>query len=566
VTAVVIRGDARCLPLPDACVDLIVTSPPYHNLRAYTDGGERYEGQIGSEGSAAEYLAALWECTREWMRVLKPSGSIFVNLGDSYSSGHSGDDYPGCRYGPSHAGAPAKWTQANAMWLAGVLDCEGSVSARVFTNDSGGESVVAWMRVTMMDRQVCDRISEITGVGRQFQDKRGAYTWHAASQQVRYVLERIWPYLLIKQRQALAAIELCRHVADRNARGAWSPLTADDLAYRRRIVEAIRTWNKRDDYPWEPPRVRPVPLPHSEGGPAAKSLRDLPHRYAIGCVDDLGLIKRAEVCWSKVNGLPESVQDRVRRSHEFLFHFTRLPRYYAAVDEIREPQQLSPGVKPPGNRNPSSRDVRPTEVRPHFAMSGRPEYNPLGKLPGSVWNIPSQPLIVPAHLGVDHFASFPMELPRRCVLGWSPPGVCTACGEGRRPVVDKGLSVNHVQRNAYLPGSINGHPRWDVPVGADRVVGATSATITGYACACPQPDAPVRPAVVLDPFGGTGTTALVAAAYGRTGISVDMSGDYSRLARWRTTDPGERAKAMMVAKPPPVPDGQVSLFDDWEAV
>ena len=95
---------------------------------------------------------------------------------------------------------------------------------------------------------------------------------------------------------------------------------------------------------------------------------------------------------------------------------------------------------------------------------------------------------------------------------------------------------------------------------------AGRTAITGYACACPQPDAPTRPAVVLDPFGGTGTTALVAAAYGRTGISVDMSGDYSRLARWRTTDPGERAKAMMVAKPPPVPDGQGSLFDDWEAV
>jgi len=39
------------------------------------------------------------------------------------------------------------------------------------------------------------------------------------------------------------------------------------------------------------------------------------------------------------------------------------------------------------------------------------------------------------------------------------------------------------------------------------------------------------------------------------------SSAYSRLARWRTTDPAERAKAMMVAKPPPVPDGQVSLFD-----
>src|SRR5258708_28559705 len=63
--------------------------------------------------------------------------------------------------------------------------------------------------------------------------------------------------------------------------------------------------------------------------------------------------------------------------------------------------------------------------------------NPLGKLPGSVWDIPSQPLTVPASLGVDHFAAFPMKLPRRCILGWSPPGVCSACGQGRRPVVDK---------------------------------------------------------------------------------------------------------------------------------
>ena len=37
------------------------------------------------------------------------------------------------------------------------------------------------------------------------------------------------------------------------------------------------------------------------------------------------------------NSLPESVTDRCRSSHEYLFHFTVLPRYYAAVDEIREP-------------------------------------------------------------------------------------------------------------------------------------------------------------------------------------------------------------------------------------
>ena len=73
---------------------------------------------------------------------------------------------------------------------------------------------------------------------------------------------------------------------------------------------------------------------------------------------------------------------------------------------------------------PAERHARETERRPH-AASRTPACNPLGKLPGCVWEIPSQPLTVPAHLGVDHFAAFPMELPRRVILGWSPPGMCT---------------------------------------------------------------------------------------------------------------------------------------------
>ena len=89
---------------------------------------------------------------------------------------------------------------------------------------------------------------------------------------------------------------------------------------------------------------------------------------------------------------------------------------------------------------------------------------------------------------------------------------------------------------------------------------APEATITGYACACPQPDAPTRPAIVADPFGGTGTTALVASVLGRDGFSFDRSADYCRLARWRVTDPGERARAMQVPKPPPAMDGQDTLF------
>ena len=96
--------------------------------------------------------------------------------------------------------------------------------------------------------------------------------------------------------------------------------------------------------------------------------------------------------------------------------------------------------------------------------------------------------------------------------------------------------------------------------GTGLVVGNTLATITGYACACPDTSAPATPGVVLDVFGGTGTTALVADVLGRDGITVDLSADYCRLAEWRTTDPKQRAKAARVEAVEPVSDNQPDLF------
>ena len=403
----ILRGNALALALADESVDLIVTSPPYFGLRSYQDGGEHYAGQIGDEPTPAEFVDALIAATAEMVRVLKPSGSIWVNLGDKYASGGR----------------------------------------------------------TSYDR------TDING-------ERG---------------------------------------------GASRP----------------------------------------QDGARPKSLLGIPWRYAIRCIDDLGLILRAEVIWSKPNGLPESVTDRVRRSHETWFHFTKEPRYFSAVDEIREEHTTTGRVSGKG----SGQRLGSVMLAPQTLLDDQ-QYNPLGKLPGSVWTIPTQPLTVPAHLGVDHFAAFPMEWPRRIILGWSPVGVCTACGEGRRPV--------------SVRDPID--PRFQSP----------PTRITGYACACPaptvereirefdhhsgemvtrvvevsdptwQPIAPTTPAVVLDPFGGTGTSALVASVLGRHGISVDMSADYCRLAEWRTTDPDQIARAMQVDKPARQVDGQADLFDYLE--
>jgi len=400
------------LPLADESVDLVVTSPPYFALRSYTDGGEHYEGQIGSEATPQAFLEALWAVTTECVRVLKPSGSLWVNLGDKYSG-----------------------VQPVAMRNGG-LDRPRSTEA--------------------------------------------------------------------------------------NAK-----ITAKNVDF----------------------------------GIPAKSLMLLPQRYAIGCIDQLGLICRAEVIWSKPNGLPESVTDRVRRSHEQWFHFTKEPRYFSAVDEVREAHEHD--ESPNARRGPSGPNRGTVTGRTHDdgAAVGNFNHSPLGKLPGSVWTIPTEPLRVPDHLGVDHFAAFPSEWPRRIILGWSPSGVCVACGEGRRPVVAKELAVDHVQRRTRgLMDANNVATSGSHGVTEAGTVGSTVATITGYACACPDTTAPTRPAVILDPFAGTGTVPAVAHILGRHGIGIDLSADYLRLAEWRCNDPGLRAKVLRVDKPKAVPDGQLDIF------
>lgn len=406
----IIRGNALSLPLADDSVDLVVTSPPYFGLRSYQDGGEHYSGQIGDEPTPAEFVDTLIAATAEMVRVVKPSGSIWVNLGDKY------------------AGGGGTWAKAEG----------GDLYARPGQVGTGGKS-----------------------------------------------------------------------------------------------------WGHRP-----------------------KTLIGIPWRYAIRCIDDLGLILRANVIWSKPNGLPESVTDRVRRSHEDWFHFTLNPRYYSAVDEIREAH----GTGPRYAQKATGREVPGLPTQSNLGAGGshltEANYNPLGKLPGSVWTIPTEPLHVPDHLGIDHFAAFPTEWPRRIIQGWSPRGICVECGEGRRPVTLTDLGTKERETPAYTLHGVNGsgrHGQGSSTLGSR----GSSATITGEACACPEPTAPTRPGTVLDPFGGTGTTALVAHALGRHGISVDMSADYCRLAGWRTTDPKQLAKAARreYVAPREQAEGQLDLLE-----
>jgi site-specific DNA-methyltransferase (adenine-specific) len=79
----IIRGDALTVlrRLPSSSVDVALTSPAYFRLRDY-----QVEGQLGMESSISEWVDRLLEVCDELARVLRPTGSLVLNLGDSYSS------------------------------------------------------------------------------------------------------------------------------------------------------------------------------------------------------------------------------------------------------------------------------------------------------------------------------------------------------------------------------------------------------------------------------------------------------------------------------------------------
>lgn len=73
--------------LPAECVDCCVTSPPYYALRDYG-----CDGQIGQEDTPQAYIDRLAEVFMEVHRVLKPTGTLWLNIGDSYcGTGSKGD-------------------------------------------------------------------------------------------------------------------------------------------------------------------------------------------------------------------------------------------------------------------------------------------------------------------------------------------------------------------------------------------------------------------------------------------------------------------------------------------
>jgi len=520
---VIVRGNALQIPLADESCDLIVSSPPYWSLRAYQDNGESLEGQLGSEETPQAFIDNLMLVMAECWRVLKPSGSCFINLGDKFSNsgGHNN-----ATLGVPHVGASPKSTLNNGggrkmkalaeAERVGLQQATRRNAPDRYNQNSGGIRAKSLMGLPWRFAIACIDAGWILRSEIIFSKLNGLP--ESVVDRVRRSHEQI--FHLTKQGKYFASVDEIRTKKS----GSITKWNGDSVSCQR--CGLPRAMDVGNGSPERPPKGT-----ESSGSTGVQSLLTGSHMNSGSDQSPLDFKSTIYAETEDASGISKPSQSEKISCEETL---SPLPTH----------------AKPIAAMGTHSTKPIPTEFQTaaecavcacEQATGGFIGETSLGSLPGSVWQIPSEPLIVPdwateKYNLPSHFAAFCQEIPRRIILGWSPNGICTVCGEGRRPVVDK----SYLSIGDKFKGGTETEGRHN---SGKRMGDGIEATITGYACACPDDQALTRPAVILDPFGGTGTTALVAEALGRKAISLDLSADYSRLAKWRVESSGHGKKA-----------------------
>jgi len=150
------------------------------------------------------------------------------------------------------------------------------------------------------------------------------------------------------------------------------------------------------------------------GEPGPKNLYGLPWRVAFALQDE-GWTLRNAIIWNKPNAMPESVTDRLSTRYEHVFLFSKSRRYRFELDPIREPSASRRTGSTWRQRKAAGEPSR-HGLAGRSAAGGKGDMaaDPRGRNPGDVWTIPTSPY--PS----AHFATFPPELARRCILAGCP--------------------------------------------------------------------------------------------------------------------------------------------------
>lgn len=246
-------------------------------------------------------------------------------------------------------------------------------------------------------------------------------------------------------------------------------------------------------------------------GLKSKDLCGIPWRFAFALQAD-GWYLRSDIIWSKPNPMPESVTDRPTRAHEYLFLLTKSGRYFYDVDAIKEPAIFGVPNSPQSIKSPYGQGY--SRRADYCESSGRKD-------------------------GGRHLSGgFPKNLPD---------------GQGnirKARDLQRGHGRHHagfddrwdkMSRDEQCSGMRNKRSVWTV---------ATAPFSEAHFATFP-PDL-IKPCIlagsagggiVLDPFMGAGTTALVAAQYNRQFLGIELNPEYVAIAEKRIA--AERAQIKM---------------------
>jgi len=241
-----------------------------------------------------------------------------------------------------------------------------------------------------------------------------------------------------------------------------------------------------------------------------KSLCCIPDRFKIAMVDN-GWICRNELIWFKRNCMPASVKDRFTVDFEKIFFFTKQGKYWFEQQFEENTSIGKTGWEKTGRR----------DYGKQTAMQGADNditFNPRGRNMRCVWDITTQPF------KEAHFAVFPPELPERCIKAGCPKEICNKCGKARERVWKK---TGEFQRR-WSKNNADGSPynKQDSMQNEYQETGYTD-------CGC---NAGFNSGIVLDPFMGSGTTAVVAKKLGRQWVGIELNEAYIEMANRRISD------------------------------
>lgn len=254
-----------------------------------------------------------------------------------------------------------------------------------------------------------------------------------------------------------------------------------------------------------------------------KDLIGIPWLLAFALRAD-GWYLRGDYIWKKDSCMPESVRDRCTKQHEYVFHLTKSASYFWDQEAIKEPAISGDGRAPHG-KGQESIGGRPASGSRGVNVGGTIE----SRNRRSVWTIN------PSGFSDAHFATMPPELAEICIkAGSSQKGCCSKCGAPwERETVRHELVHDADVRDGRkdLHGPTYSRHRTKIP-GGQSLVGGTNVT-TGWTPSCSCDGAEVVPCLVLDPFSGAGTTALVADRLQRNAIGIELHPDYPDMSEKR---------------------------------